>query len=368
MTVLFIGKRFYTNRDALREKYGRIWQLPWHWAQSGIPTRLWLVDYHSRETARITHSVLEVVSTPVHNFSVFRQWMMERSKGRNKAQVVVASGDCYIGLMAYRIACRLRARFVFDVYDKYDEFSGYRRLPGFDPFNFLLQHGNACLFASRALMESSAVDPSRKLYTPNGIDLKHFYPRDIRESRTTFRVSEKTAVVGYFGSMTADRGVADLIAAVRLLREGGLSAEVLLAGRQSREVQWDEPWVRYLGNLPYDRTPEAMSCCDVLALPYRHSDYLDMASSCKIAEYISMQRPLAATNTPNFSMNFPAQAAQLGTLLAAPGNPDDLARVISLQLQEKRLVALPDGIEWQSIATHLAREIGLTSESTRACL
>jgi len=51
-SVLFIGKRFYTNRDALTERYGRIYQLPHLWAEDGVSTRLWLVDYKTRETRR----------------------------------------------------------------------------------------------------------------------------------------------------------------------------------------------------------------------------------------------------------------------------------------------------------------------------
>ena len=40
MSVLFIGKRYYTNRDALAERYGRIYQLPWNWANAGVHTHL----------------------------------------------------------------------------------------------------------------------------------------------------------------------------------------------------------------------------------------------------------------------------------------------------------------------------------------
>lgn len=366
MSVLFIGKRFYTNRDALQEQYGRIWQLPWHWSQSGISTRLWLVDYHSLETVHTNKGTLEIVSTPVRTLSVFRRWLAERSRRSNKISFVIASGDCYIGLMGYRIARRLGAYFIFDVYDKYDEFGAYRRLPWFDPFSYLLNKAHARMFASRELMEHLNRRSESDALVPNGVDLSRFHPMDMQASRYKLGISATSAYIGYFGSMTSDRGVADLVEAVSILRQQGTLVELLLAGHDQHNVIPRVSWIRFLGNLSYDKVPDAMACCNVLALPYRHSMYLDMASSCKIAEYLAIGRPLVATSTPNFKTNFPLQASQLGQLLAIPGNPKDLARAIDEQLKQKLLVPLPDAFTWQSIAAQASEVAGISGGSPSA--
>jgi glycosyltransferase involved in cell wall biosynthesis len=120
--------------------------------------------------------------------------------------------------------------------------------------------------------------------------------------------------------------------------------------------------VRYLGNLQHDQVPCALACCDVLALPYRRSEYLDAASSCKIAEYIAMRRPIVATRTPNMLENFPSQAAHLKDLLAEPGDPADLARVIEAQFATRRLVTLPREMEWSAIASVTLSSLVIASE------
>ena len=353
MSVLFIGKRFYTNRDALRERYGRIYQLPWHWSKTGISTRLWLVDYHTREEVTQNDDGLEIVSTPVRNFSVIRRYFEESRSptSATKPDAVVASGDCYIGLLAYRVAKRLRARFVFDVYDKYDEFSGYRRLPGFDPLSFLLRHADSRLFASRALMEHVGHDPQRDFIVPNGIDTQRFRPRDMASSRAALGLPETARFAGYFGSMDEDRGIDDLLTAHQKLRETGFDLQLLLGGKPRKGLNLGREGVRYLGNLAYEDVPQAMACCNVLVLPYRRSTYLDMASSCKIAEYMAVQRPIVATRTPNLVVNFRTQVAELGGLLAAPGDPNDLARVLREQCALRRVVTTPEGVDWRAIAT-----------------
>lgn len=363
MSVLFIGKRFYTNRDALREHYGRIYQLPWHWAQAGIETRLWLVDYHTLKPASERDGALEIVSTPVRNAAVFRRYLVETRAGQRTnapPMVVVASGDCYIGLLGYRLAKHLGARFVFDVYDKYDEFGGYRRLPGFDPFQFLLRWADARLFASRALMEQAGVDLKPNFLAPNGIDTQRFRPLDKSASRRALDLPDDgTILVGYFGGMTPDRGVNDLISAVRALRVEGKNIELVLGGKARFGMDFSMPWVHYLGNMPYSSVPVAMASADVLALPYRNSRYLDMASSCKIAEYIACARPIVATRTPNFLANFPAQAKELGSSMVEPGDTANLAKAIIVQCTNKLLVHMPVGFDWSSIANDLATELKL---------
>ena len=349
MTVLFIGKRFYTHRDALSEKYGRIWQLPWCWGRSGIDTRLWLVDYHTRETIHTTVDDLPVDSTPVKNLALFGHWLMRRYRTDAEPDVVVASGDCYIGWLGLSVARRLRARFVFDVYDKYDEFGGYHSPPGFNLFAHLLAKADVCLFASRALMQQmGGAGPS--LWVPNGIDTALFKPLDKAACRRELGLAQDATYVGYVGSVTADRGVDDLVTAVQLLRDDGQDVRVLLAGDAAGHAAWTQSFVTNLGNVPYARAPVVMGCCDVLALPYRHSAYLDMASSCKIPEYLAAARPLAATDTPNLAANYPRVGQQLEGRLAEPSNPGHLAQVIAAQLHDPQLVPLPDEVTWDSIA------------------
>ncbi|MGH8123538.1 MAG: glycosyltransferase [Rudaea sp.] len=363
MNVLFIGKRFYTNRDALRERFGRIYQLPWHWAQADVRTRLWLIDYYTRETARVRDSALEVISTPAASWSSLRKLCAEaftQQKSGNKAQVVVASGDCYLGLMAYRLAKRLRVRFVFDVYDKYDEFSSYHSLLGFDPFTFLLQHSDTRLFASRALMDRVGCRVERDLVVPNGVDVQRFRPLDMCESRRALGLPEDMTFVGYFGSMEPERGVDDLIAAVRLVHDEGMPIELLLGGKLRPDLDLHQPCVRYMGNVPFDRMPAMLASCDLLSVPYRRSGLMDAGASNKIAEAMACGRPIVATRTPNFMANFPEQAMELDDLLATPGDAVDIARTIRAQLARRVLVSLPNGMEWSAIASALAVELSFS--------
>ncbi len=202
MSILFIGKRFYTNRDAYTEKFGRIYQLPYYWSKE-TKTHLWLVDYHSKEKITDQHDSLKITSTPIFSLIFFLSVM--NTLFVNKPKIIVASGDCYIGLLSFILAKMCRAKFVFDVYDKYDSFTGYRNLGFKNLFHFLMKHADICLFASKKLKNDCALLCKKTILVPNGVDTNHFYPRNKSESRSFFNLDQNATYAGYFGSMEIER-------------------------------------------------------------------------------------------------------------------------------------------------------------------
>ena len=369
MRVLFVGKRFYTNRDAYKERFGRIYQLPYWWAKASQEVDLWLVDYHGRNAAVTRDETLTVETTPVLRWRVLARWFsacFSRRRAR-RPDIIVASGDCYVGLLGYMVARIRRAKFVFDVYDRYDLFEGYRRLLGFDPQAFLLRNADVVLFASVAVLDELREQTKDATLVPNGIDLGEFKSQPMRESRKQLDLPDDVPLIGYFGSMEADRGVGDLIDAVAGLVEKGIALNLVIGGKANAEINLEYPWVQYLGNLDYKQMPTALASCDLLALPYRQSEFMDQGASCKIAEYIAVQRPVVATRTQNFVANFPTQASELDGLLATPGDAEDLRRCILGQLSERRLVSLPKGVDWREISEQVLDRLKaeVTAEEAR---
>ena len=352
MNILFIGKRFNTNRDALTEKFGRIYQLPLHLSkEQDIKIKLWLIDYHSSKRIKNTDNNLKIISTPVRTGAVFYQYIKE-SIEREKYDLVIASGDCYIGLLGYILAISHKAKFIFDVYDKYDEFSGYIKPLGFDLFGFLLKKADMRFFASHTLLQELG-QPQYDTILSNGIDAKHFRAIDKTEARTKLQLPLAQTFVGYFGSMEPDRGVQDLIDAVKILRQQGHDIVLLLGGRSDSSLDLNQPSIRYLGNVPFGEVPYALASCDILAVPYRRSTFMDAGASNKIAESIACRRPIVATKSPNFIENFPLQAATLAPYLAEPSNPIDLANAIKKQLENQVAVDELDGIYWEQITKNI---------------
>ncbi|MGH6803507.1 MAG: glycosyltransferase [Methyloceanibacter sp.] len=348
MRILWLAKRHYTNKDAFAERFGRVYELPREWARTGIDTRLELLDYHGPKAESATDCSFHVASTPVRSIRHMRT--MLRNVSAFRPDVIVASGDCFIGLFALWLARRTPARFVFDVYDDYRKFGGYRAFLDWDAYGFLLRRAQLVLYASKALADRQACDTPWQL-VPNGVDPDQFGPIDIAEARRSTGLDQKGARwVGYFGGMDAERGAEDLITAVGLLHANNDAIRLVLCGKPREGLPSDQRWVDFRGNVEHTRIPDFINACDVVTLPYRRGPIIDMASSCKIAEYLFCERPLVATDTPNLLANFPLQAAELGPAICKPGDPADLARAIGDQLAHGRIASRPEQHTWGNIA------------------
>lgn len=358
--ILFIGKRHYTNRDALVECYGRIYQLPLHWSRQNARTRLWLIDYYGRQREQRHDEALQVDSTPVRGLGWIgkaTKLLLDRFRRRAPTHIIT-SGDAYIGLFGWLLARLTGARFVFDVYDKYDEFAGYRKFFGWDSFGFLLRHADQCWFASRRLLAQLGDTARGDRLVMNGIDIDRFKPLDRREARQRLGLPDDAVLVGYFGGLNVMRGVLDLVTAVQMLRDSGVAIELVLAGKMEDAIHLDNSAVRYLGNLPHAQIPWALAAVDVVAVPYRRSAYLDAASSVKFGEIMACGRPMVATKTPNLEDNFPDQTALLQDYLVSPEQPEALARAIARQVQDQKIAPVPSDMDWVALASSTLAALG----------
>ena len=347
--ILFLGKRFYTNKDAWTERFGRVFRLPSEWARTGESVLLWLVDYHTRETVNFSEGRLTVWSRPILSLgmlaALLRAW-------RLRPVTVVASGDCYIGLLGWLLARAVGARFVFDIYDKYDEFTGYVRPFGFDLFGFLRRRADRRFYPSRSLAQLYEPETGGRgdAVIANGVDDAVFMPLPMDECRRRLDLDPAACLIGYFGAMEPDRGVADLIAAIAQLRADGEDVRLLLCGRENAATALDRDWIIFRGMVAHQEMPLYLNASDLLVVPYRSSPIMDMGASCKIAEYLMCRRPIASTRTPNFVGNFPAQAAELGQGMCEPGDVAGLTRAIAHQLRHKTVLSVPTDMAWSGIA------------------
>lgn len=362
--VLCIGKRFYTNKDTLLEQFGRVYRLPELWAAEGARVLLWLVDYHGRLAVEKHDASLRILSAPVFSLASIRALATAL---RFRPRTVLASGDCYVGLLGWLLARVSGARFVFDIYDKYDEFAGYRRILGFDLFAFLRRRADLQFFCSRGLRDSYAGESATAAtaVVPNGVDVAVFAPKDLHECRRTLGLPAEDLIFGYFGSMEPDRGVEDLLAAVHILRSEGVDAKLLVCGKASTAIALDSDWIEFRGMVPHAEMPDYLNACDLLVVPYRESPIMDMGASCKIAEYMMCGRPLVSTSTGNFTFNFPTQAEELGPGLCRPGDVSAMVRSMRFQLTERRVLSQPADMGWDKIAAVALAAIHAQVEASR---
>ncbi len=130
---------------------------------------------------------------------------------------------------------------------------------------------------TRELFVRHGADPVRIFVTPQvGLDPRRLTPVGSDERRARRRelgVDEDAFVVGFAGRLVPEKGVLDLLSAVRGMRPSGAAAQLLLlgAGPLEREIRERGPdvRVRVLPARPREQVASFHQSLDVFALPSR---------------------------------------------------------------------------------------------------
>jgi glycosyltransferase involved in cell wall biosynthesis len=344
-------KRYYTNKDLLSERFGRLYHLPAELSRLGHKGLVLAADYRSDVTDvletrgtvfySLPSSVLNLFSFVAKTYRRFRSFCPD---------VLIASGDSHLGALGLLYARMLGIPFVFDIYDDYTTFESHK-IPGMRKlFYYSVQKADLVVTASVPLCRRLREFNKAILTIENGTDLALFKPMDRESARGTLSVDKNKTVIGFFGSITRNRGVQTLIQAISILRSVYPNVLLLIAGRNSFKLELNKPYIDYRGMVPHEEVPRLINSCDVAVIPYLSDRQTEMTNACKIAEYQACGVPVVATRVSNNAEIF-ADAPQS---ICEPGDPEDMALAIRSQLESPQIARFPEGMTWQNLGERLS--------------
>jgi glycosyltransferase involved in cell wall biosynthesis len=359
MKFLLLCKRYYTNRDLIEDRFGRLFHLPLQLVRAGNEGLVMALDYRDGNTVETRVDDLRFVSLPLTAGQVPKfPGNLRRGLNSFRPDLVIASGDSHIGALGALVARRRSIPFVFDVYDDYRVF-GTNRIPGMKLlFRFALRRADLVIFASELLQRQTMPRSSSSLVLENGVDRELFRRIDREEARAAAGVADAGPVIGYFGSIGSMHGVETLIEATRSLRADYPGLCLLLAGQLGLDLDLDLdlqlPWIDYRGLIDQTRVPGLINACDVAVIPYHRGPQVDVSNACKLAEYLACEVPVVSTDVADYA-KYITDAPQA---ICKPGDAADLARSIKAQIEHPRLAPFPGMLAWESLGRRLSAALG----------
>ena len=355
MRFLLLCKRYYTNKDLIIDKFGRLFHLPSELVKNGYEGMVIAANYRQKQTEIHTIETLTFYSIP---FSIkFPFSFLHKTYQLFKhyqPHFIIASGDSHFGALGLALARIGKIPFIFDVYDNYATF-GTNKVPGMKfLYHLALRKADLVVCASVPLENYAKHFNSATVVIENGVDLSLFKPLDKTQIRKTLALLPEEIVIGYFGSMDTETcGIQILIKACQLLRRTYPNLRLLLAGKFSIDLELDQAWIRYFGVVTQQEVVSLINACQVVVIPYLPSRQVDMSNACKIAEYFACQVPVVTTRVANYA-DFFTSAPQA---VCKAGDAKDMAQTIDKQIKSPQLVAFPEALTWEQLGKKLSSKI-----------
>jgi len=348
MNILLICKRHYTNKDLIREKFGRLYHFPHYWHAAGHAVTVIAADYLSFHNS--VHDIDGMICHSLGFPSLLADFLMRvRGIARNtRPDIVIASGDSHIGYIGLRLARKSGVPFVFDLYHHYADF-GSNRIPGMKSMYYrALQDADLVVCDSLPLQHKVAPRARRTMIAAQGTDPAQFRSLDKATCRQQLALDPDATYIGYTGALDSRFDYDCLTSAMESIIDRGRPLRLLVAGPNIARYDLDRDYIDYLGTLPQERIPQVINACDVMCIPYRNTELASTCNPCKLSEYIYCGLPLVASSISNITQYLPVSAERCYT----PGEPAALAAAIVRQLDDPLPEPPDSSLTWQAIGQH----------------
>lgn len=338
------------------DHFGRLFHIPFQLSKLGHNLTVIALDYkRGRTRQELLFEGVRFVSIPVTTLTGFILMIprIYSELGVDLPDVLIASGDIYIGGLTALMAFRLRKPWIFDVYDDYRCFAS-ARIPGMKYLFWKLVSSADHVIAASKPLEKLISNFTREItVVENGVDLTLFRPLEKDSCRRQLDIPKTDVVIGFFGSIAKKRGIEILLEAIQLILPQYPNIRVLLAGKKTLSIDLKKPYIDYRGMQPQSSLPVMINACDVITIPYEVDAQVAVSNPCKVAEYLACRVPVVVTEVSNMSEVF----ALTPEVLATPGSDKSLADALQRQITKQIVSPLPSGLSWSDLSQRVEQVI-----------
>lgn len=358
MHILVLCKRRYTGKDLLKDRYGRLWELPAELANKGHTITGIAAAYRS-ESALDPAGWCSVQALP-HPRSLAAAWRPLLPNRR--PDVIWASSDAAHLVAATRLARDWDVPVVLDHYDDYEAF-GLTRWAGLRTSLRKATGAAAAVTAVGRRLRRTLIDrgasQERVHVVSNGVPSSFGVAMDQSEARHRLGLPVEGRLFGMAGALDASRGLSDLGGAARLLAG---AARLVVAGPGSRQALGRLPAdVIDLGMLSHGDVAVLYRALDVGVVCNRDSDFGRHCYPMKLVEMQACELPVVAAAVGE------AESLLRGhpESLYPTGNATVLAHRIKAHLDSPKRPTLGAAWRWPDLADTLETVLRSAVDSAR---
>lgn len=369
MTIVFVCKRYYTGKDVIGHRFGRLYEFPAQLAASGHQVTVLCLDYrnyasHEYVTEQIGAGSVRWIIICVRNLFGLKVGAVYRAIKAAQPEVIIGSSDIPCLWLTRFLARIFGIAYAVDLYDNYESF-GQARLPGFrHMLRISIRDAGTVIVVSPALkakiIDDYAVSGSVIVMT-NGIVSTSFSPGERLSAREFLGLPLDAKLIGTAGTLSKMKGLDTVYNAWSTIEKSREDVFLVLAGRVEPGFPIPSgPRVVYLGELLETEVGQLFRALDVGIIPAHDSAFGRYCFPQKLFEMVACGLPVVGADVGSISEALRTNAETLYT----PGDENSLAIAVMFQL-ESSLLADVEPLEWDVLVDSFRPSLLRLVEQTR---
>lgn len=370
MTTVFICKRYYTGKDVIDHRFGRLYEFPTQLATLGHHVIAVCLDYRNYAspeyvTEQIGAGSVRWIIICVRNFFGLKVGTVYRAIKAAQPEVIIGSSDIPCLWLARLLARNFGIAYAVDLYDNYESF-GQARLPGFrHMLRLSIRDAGIVIVVSSALKAKINDDyaPSGSIIVmTNGIVRTSFSPGERLSARESLGLPLDAKLIGTAGTLSKMKGLDTVYDAWSTIEESTEDVFLVLAGRVEPGFPTPSgPRVVYLGELLEAEVGQLFRALDVGIIPAHDSAFGRYCFPQKLFEMVACNLPIVAAEVGSIGE---ALRTSHGVLFA-PGDHKSLVAAVIFQLERSLFVEI-EPLEWCVLVKRVEPLIRHMAEQARA--
>lgn len=338
LKITFVFKRYYTGKDVVLDRFGRLYEFPSQLARLGHQVTVICLDYRGIDDVAdfIESFGAGSVSWVIVSFRSFYRFELGQVYRTIKGfcpDVIIGSSDIPCLWLSRKLSKCHRVPYLADLYDNYESF-GQAHIPGFKQLlKTCINNAGAVITVSSAL-KSKVMEEypfvGAVVVMNNGIPLSRFSPGSRTMAREALGLPDNVRLVGTAGSLSKMKGLDTVCEAWAKIEQLTEDVCLVLAGPIGSGFSIPEgERVIYLGELSECQVVKLFRALDVGIIPAHDSEFGRYCFPQKMYEMVACGLPIAGSKVGSIEVSLQANPE----MLFEPGNADDLVAVLLRQLK-----------------------------------
>ncbi|MBU2710247.1 glycosyltransferase family 4 protein [Zooshikella harenae] len=306
MNIVFLTKRYYTNKDLILDKFGRYYEIPFFLANKGVRVNIFGLAYKEKRRYKVSYFFNDNFNIDMFSLNLkyflgyflFLRKLFLFLKG-DKPDLLITSGDVVHIFTGFIVSKLFGINYLVDLCDNIESYPLTKKFIFNKLFKYSVKRATRGIVVSNNLkkyINEEGYSPD-KVYVIGNAASRKFIKKDKMIFRRKIGLSLSDKVIGFVGSLYKNRDLEEVLHLFDKLSLEYDDLYLLLAGTFENNIRLPiNDKMIFVGNIDHNDMPYLYSSIDVLIIGLTPDGFGSFCYPQKLCEAIACEVPFVAAS------------------------------------------------------------------------